>query len=65
MRQALNETDDGGEVAPTPNDAACDGARVLSADMSTHSAHSTQSTESDGADGGHFDSALFFNQVKR
>jgi len=57
VRQALSEVHDGGEVAPT--------VRVLSAEMSTHSAHSTQSTESDGADGGHFDTAMFCNQVKR
>jgi len=57
VRQALSEVNDGGKVAPT--------VRVLSAEMSTHSAHSTQSTESDGADGGHFDTAMFCNQVKR
>ena len=55
--QALSEVHDGGEVAPP--------VRVLSAEMSTHSARSTQSTESDGADGGHFDTAMFCNQVKR
>ncbi len=60
VRQALSN--DGGEVAPTPNVDTCDMGRVLSAEMSTHSAQSTQSNDSDGGD---FDSASFLKQVKR
>ncbi len=58
--QALSN--DGGEVAPTPNVDTCEVGRVLSAEMSTHSAESTQSMDSDGGD---FDSASFLKQVKR
>ena len=60
VRQALSN--DGGEVAPTPNVDTCEMGRVLSAEMSTHSAQSTQSNDSDGGD---FDSASFLKQVKR
>ena len=55
VRQALSN--DGGEVAPTPNVDTCEVGRVL-----THSAQSTQSNDSDGGD---FDSASFLKQVKR
>jgi hypothetical protein len=60
VRQALSN--DGGEVAPTPNVDTCEMGRVLSAELSTHSAQSTQSNDSDGGD---FDSASFLKQVKR
>jgi hypothetical protein len=60
VRQALS--DDGGEVAPTPNVDTCEMGRVLSAEMSTQSTQSTQSNDSDGGD---FDSASFLKQVKR
>jgi len=47
---------------PEVEDAAQNAARVLSADMSTAS---TQSMLSADSDGGEFDSATFFNKVKR
>jgi len=60
VRQALSN--DGGEVAPTPNVDTCDMGRVLSAEMSTHSAQSTQSNDSDG---GGFDTTLLYQQARR
>ena len=47
---------------PEAEVASQDGARVLSADMSIASTQSMLSADSDGGD---FDSATFFNQVKR